>query len=207
MNIYIANLKPDFTDSDLTELFKDYGTINSAKIIYDKETKVSKGFGFVEMPNDEEGQKAIDELNGATLDETVIKVSVARPRSENNQNGQNNQNRGFQRPQGGFNNGGQRRFNNNGGGFRNNNGGFRNNNQGFQRRGYNNNYNNQGYRNYNQNQSEDQEGGYNQGYNQGGYNNRYNNNNDNYNNEGGNSERRQSNDSFTDESKYTDGYE
>ena len=65
MNIYIANLKPDFTDSDLNELFKDYGTINSAKIIYDKETKVSKGFGFVEMPNDEEGQKAIDELNGA----------------------------------------------------------------------------------------------------------------------------------------------
>lgn len=179
MNIYIANLKPDFTDSDLNELFKDYGTINSAKIIYDKETKVSKGFGFVEMPNDEEGQKAIDELNGATLDDKVIKVSVALPPRQNN--GQQNQNRGFQRPQGGFNNGGQRRFNNNGG-FRNNNGGYRNNNQGgFQRRGYNNNYNNQGgYRNYNQNQGEGQEDGfnqgYNQGYNQGGYNNnRYNN--------------------------------
>ncbi|MBO7143086.1 MAG: hypothetical protein J6V76_08260, partial [Bacteroidales bacterium] len=173
MNIYIANLKPDFTDSDLNELFKDYGTINSAKIIYDKETKVSKGFGFVEMPNDEEGQKAIDELNGATLDDKVIKVSVALPPR---QNGQQNQNRGFQRPQGGFNNGGQRRFNNNGG-FRNNNGGYRNNNHGFQRRGYNNNYTNQGgYRNYNQNQGDDQYGGYNQGYNQGGYNNnRYNN--------------------------------
>ena len=243
MNIYIANLKPDFTDSDLNELFKDYGTINSAKIIYDKETKVSKGFGFVEMPNDEEGQKAIDELNGATLDDKVIKVSVALPPR---QNGQQNQNRGFQRPQGGFNNGGQRRFNNNGG-FRNNNGGYRNNNQGgFQRRGYNNNYNNQGgYRNYNQNQGEGQEDGFNQGYNQGynqggynnnrynngyrqnrynnnrgynnnGYNNRYNNdrynnnggyNNDNYSNEGGNYERRQTNDSFTDESKYTDGNE
>lgn len=217
MNIYIANLSFDFTDDDLKELFTNYGTINSAKVILDKETHKSKGFGFVEMPNDEEGQKAIDELNGATLDEKVIKVSVARPRSENNQ----------QRPQGGYNNGGQRRFNN--GGYRNNNGGFRNNNGGFRRR---NNFNNGGYRNNNFNNGGDSEGGYNNGgyrnngynngyrnnrynndggYNNGGYNNnRYNNNNDNdfsNNDRYSNNNDRYNNDRFNDESKYTDGNE
>ena len=65
MNIYISGLSYGTTDADLNELFSEYGEISSAKIISDRETGRSRGFGFVEMTNDTEGQKAIDELNGA----------------------------------------------------------------------------------------------------------------------------------------------
>ena len=65
MNIYISGLSYGTTDADLNELFSEYGEISSAKIISDRETGRSRGFGFVEMANDTEGQKAIDELNGA----------------------------------------------------------------------------------------------------------------------------------------------
>ena len=157
MNIYIANLSFEVTDEDLRELFSPYGTINSVKVINDKETGKSKGFGFVEMPNDEEGQAAIDALNGQTIlfdDDTEasegkeIKVSIARPRQQNNQGNFRQQNNGFQQ---------RRQFNNNGGFRQQNNGGFR------PRRQYNN-YNNGGYNNYNN-------GGYNNNYNNHGYNN------------------------------------
>ena len=60
---------------------------SSAKVIFDRETGRSRGFAFVEMPNDTEGQKAIDELNGVEYDQKVISVSVARPRTERPSNG------------------------------------------------------------------------------------------------------------------------
>ena len=66
---------------DLKELFEEYGNVSSAKVIMDRETGRSRGFGFVEM-GDAEGQKAIDELNQAEYDGKVISVSVARPKTE-----------------------------------------------------------------------------------------------------------------------------
>ena len=82
MNIYISNLSYSINDGDLKELFEEYGEISSAKVIMDRETSRSRGFGFVEMPDDVQGQKAIDELNQAEYDGKVINVTVARPRAE-----------------------------------------------------------------------------------------------------------------------------
>ena len=104
MNIYISGLSYNINDADLNELFTEYGEVSSAKVISDKETGRSRGFGFVEMPNEEEGQKAIDELNGAEYDSKVIAVSVARPRTERPAFGGNRRgnNHGFRRNSGGF---------------------------------------------------------------------------------------------------------
>ena len=82
MNIYIAGLSYRTNDADLTNLFAEFGEVSSAKVIMDRETGKSRGFAFVEMTSDEEGQKAIDELNGVGYDQKVISVSVARPRAE-----------------------------------------------------------------------------------------------------------------------------
>ncbi|MDL2251825.1 RNA-binding protein [Odoribacter sp. OttesenSCG-928-J03] len=82
MNIYISNLSYGVSDADLRELFAEYGEISSAKVIMDRETGRSRGFGFVEMPNDEQAQKAIDELNQAQYDGKVINVNVAKPRTD-----------------------------------------------------------------------------------------------------------------------------
>lgn len=87
MNIYIAGLSYGTNDADLNELFTEYGEVSSAKVISDRETGKSRGFGFVEMANEAEGQKAIDELNGAEYDQKVISVCVARPRAERPSNG------------------------------------------------------------------------------------------------------------------------
>ena len=65
MNIYIAGLNFSITAADLNDLFSEYGEVYSAKVITDRETGRSKGFGFVEMPDDIAAQKAINELNGA----------------------------------------------------------------------------------------------------------------------------------------------
>ena len=82
MNIYIAGLSYRTNDADFTNLFAEFGEVSSAKVIMDRETGNSRGFAFVEMTSDEEGQKAIDELNGVEYDQKVISVSVARPRAE-----------------------------------------------------------------------------------------------------------------------------
>ena len=82
MNIYISGVSYGTNDADLTNLFAEYGEVSSAKVIFDRETGRSRGFAFVEMTNDAEGQKAIDELNGVEYDQKVISVSVARPRAE-----------------------------------------------------------------------------------------------------------------------------
>ncbi len=82
MNIYVSNLSFDVQDQDLREFFTPYGEVSSAKIITDRETGRSRGFGFVEMGNDEEARKAIDELNNSSVDGRNIKVMEARPKED-----------------------------------------------------------------------------------------------------------------------------
>lgn len=82
MNIYVSNLSFAVVDEDLRSYFAEYGEVTSAKVIMDKYTNRSKGFGFVEMSDDAVAQKAIAELDGATVDGRSIKVSVARPKEE-----------------------------------------------------------------------------------------------------------------------------
>ena len=94
MNIYVANLSWNTNSDSLQELFSQYGEVTSAYIINDRETGRSRGFGFVEMPNDEEGQKAIDTLNETEFEGKNIAVSVARPRTERPAGGYGGGNRG-----------------------------------------------------------------------------------------------------------------
>jgi RNA recognition motif-containing protein len=82
MNIYISNLSFRVEDSDLRQLFEEYGEVSSAKVIMDRNSGRSRGFGFVEMPDTEAAQKAINELNNAEYDGKVINVNEARPREE-----------------------------------------------------------------------------------------------------------------------------
>lgn len=97
MNIYVSNLSFNVQDEDLRSYFAEYGDVSSAKVITDKFTQRSKGFGFVEMPDDTAAQKAIEELDGATVDGRNIKVMVARPKEERPSNGGGNRggNRSF----------------------------------------------------------------------------------------------------------------
>ncbi len=87
MNIYVSNLSFNVTDEDLQEYFAEYGEVTSAKVIKDKFTQKSRGFAFVEMPEDEAAQKAIQELDGASVDGRNIGVSVAKPREERSNGG------------------------------------------------------------------------------------------------------------------------
>ena len=96
MNIFVGSLPWSLEEADLRESFEAYGAVESVKIITDKFTGRSKGFGFVEMPNDEEGQKAIDELNGATVDGRAIVVNKSEPKPEGERKSFNNS-----RPSGG----------------------------------------------------------------------------------------------------------
>ncbi len=82
MNIFVSGLSFNTNDEDLKELFATYGAVTSAKVIMDKFTNRSKGFGFVEMSDVKEGQHAIKELDGCLIDGRSIKVSEARPREE-----------------------------------------------------------------------------------------------------------------------------
>jgi RNA recognition motif-containing protein len=82
MNIYVSNLSFTVQDEDLKEFFADYGEVSSAKVIMDKESNRSRGFGFVEMSDDAAAQKAINELDGAMVEGRSIKVMVAKPREE-----------------------------------------------------------------------------------------------------------------------------
>ncbi len=82
MNIYVGNLSNEVTEEDLKQAFETFGEVESVKIIKDKDTNRSKGFGFVEMPSKAEGQSAIDDLNGKELKGKALKVNEARPRTE-----------------------------------------------------------------------------------------------------------------------------
>jgi len=82
MNIYVGNLSYDVTEDDLRASFSAFGQVASANVIKDRETGRSKGFGFVEMPTQEEAQKAIAEVNGKELKGRKMNVNEARPRTE-----------------------------------------------------------------------------------------------------------------------------
>lgn len=84
MNIFIGSLHFGLTEDELREAFEQYGTVDSAKIITDKYTGKSKGFGFVEMPDDDDAQHAIDELNGAEIKGRPVNVNKAKERENNN---------------------------------------------------------------------------------------------------------------------------
>jgi RNA recognition motif-containing protein len=80
MNIYVSNLSFNVQDEDLREFFTPFGEVTSAKIINDRETGRSRGFGFVEMSDDEASKKAIAELDGAEVDGRIMKVMEAKPK-------------------------------------------------------------------------------------------------------------------------------
>lgn len=89
MNIFVARISWDTTDNDLRAAFEAYGNVSSAQIITDKMTGKSKGFGFVEMKDDAEAMKAIEELNDSTLDGRTIVVKKAEPKKERSGGGGN----------------------------------------------------------------------------------------------------------------------
>jgi len=107
MNIFAAKLSFDTQSEDLREAFEEFGEVSSANVIMDKFTGKSKGFGFVEMPDDDNARKAISELNDSSLDGRTIVVKKAEPREEGGNRG------------GGFNRGGSG-FNGGGGGYNRN---------------------------------------------------------------------------------------
>jgi RNA recognition motif-containing protein len=87
MNIYVGNLSWNLKDQDLSDLFTPYGEVASAKIVLDKFTQRSKGFGFVEMPNDQEAQAAIAQLNGSEVDGRNLVVNESRPKEGGSEGG------------------------------------------------------------------------------------------------------------------------
>jgi len=106
MNIYIGNLSYEVAEEDLKEAFEVFGEVDTVKVIKDKYTGRSKGFGFVEMPAKAEAQSAIEGLNGKELKGRSLNVNEARPRSEGRRSGARS---GGPR-HGGGNRGGGRRF-------------------------------------------------------------------------------------------------
>ncbi|MDR0745288.1 MAG: RNA-binding protein [Mediterranea sp.] len=93
MNIYVSNLSFNTRSESLHELFSEYGEVTSSKIITDRESGRSRGFGFIEMADNSEGQTAISELNETEFEGKTINVNVARPRVERDNRSYNN-NRG-----------------------------------------------------------------------------------------------------------------
>lgn len=114
MKIYVGNLSHDVTEDDLKQTFEAFGEVVSANVIKDKFTGESRGFGFVEMSSQEEGQKAIEDLNGQDLKGRNLNVNEARPRED--------------RPRGGGGGGGRGGFGGNrggdGGGYNRGGGGY-----------------------------------------------------------------------------------
>jgi RNA recognition motif-containing protein len=107
MNIYVSNLSFNVEDDDLRGFFEEYGEVTSAKVITDKMTQRSRGFGFVEMTDSAAAEKAISELDGASVQGRNIRVTVAKPKEERSTSG------------GGYNNNNKRSsYSNNGGGSR-----------------------------------------------------------------------------------------
>ena len=85
--LYVGNLSFNTTEQELTEMFGQIGTVQSASVIEDRETGRSRGFGFVEMASDAEGQNAIAQLDGKEIDGRSLKVNEAKPRENNNGGG------------------------------------------------------------------------------------------------------------------------
>ena len=109
MNIFISNLNFKVEDSELRQLFEEYGEVSSANVVTDRYTGRSRGFGFVEMPDDEAAQKAMEELNQFEHQGKVLTVNQARPRENRPpRSGQGGGDR--RRSGGGFNDRGNRGF-------------------------------------------------------------------------------------------------
>ncbi|HEY1869698.1 MAG TPA: RNA-binding protein, partial [Chitinophagaceae bacterium] len=107
MNIYVGNLSWGLKDQDLANLFAPFGEVTSAKIVTDKFTQRSKGFGFVEMANDEEAQAAIAQLNGTEIEGRSLVVNESRPKQEGGSGGGGGfKKRSFGGGGGGYNKGG-----------------------------------------------------------------------------------------------------
>ena len=87
MNIYVANISYQAKDADLLELFEQYGEVSSVKIIMDRETNRSRGFGFVEMPDDNSARQAIEGTNGQSFHGRDLVVNEARPRPQGDRGG------------------------------------------------------------------------------------------------------------------------
>ena len=125
MNIYVGNLSWGLKDQDLANLFAPYGEVTSAKIVTDKFTQRSKGFGFVEMASDEEAQAAIAQLNGTEVEGRSLVVNESRPKQEGGGGGGG----GYKKRNfgggggGGYNKGGGGGYNKGGGGGYNKGGG------------------------------------------------------------------------------------
>ncbi|HMM12491.1 MAG TPA: RNA-binding protein [Bacteroidales bacterium] len=123
MNIFVAKLNFKTTSEQLTALFEQFGTVSSAKVIFDKLTNRSKGYGFVEMPDDNEAFNAINELNESEVDGNTIVVKKARPREEGGNTGGGGSR--FPRREGGFRREGGNREGGSYGNRGNNEGGYR----------------------------------------------------------------------------------
>jgi len=127
MNIYVGNLSWNLKDQDLSNLFATHGEVTSAKIVTDKFTNRSKGFGFVEMPNDDQAQAAIAALNGTEVDGRNIVVNESRPKPEGERGGGGGgfKKRSFGGGGGGYKGGGFKKGGN-GGGYNRDRGGYNN---------------------------------------------------------------------------------
>jgi RNA recognition motif-containing protein len=86
MNLYVSNLGFDVSDQELKTLFAPFGEVSSAKIIMDRDTGRSRGFGFVEMPKDDEARQAISGVDGSMVSGRNVKVVEARPKENNGNN-------------------------------------------------------------------------------------------------------------------------
>ncbi len=130
MNIYVGNLSWNLKDQDLSNLFATHGEVSSAKIVTDKFTNRSKGFGFVAVPNDDQAQAAIAALNGTEVDGRNIVVNESRPKPEGERGGGGGgfKKRSFGGGGGGYKGGGGGGFKKggNGGGYNRDRGGYNN---------------------------------------------------------------------------------
>lgn len=94
MNIYVSNIPFKSSENDLRELFEQHGEVTSVKIVLDRETQRSRGFGFVEMPDDEAAKSAMKELNGYSFQGKELMVNEARPKTDSPRGGGGYGNRG-----------------------------------------------------------------------------------------------------------------
>jgi RNA recognition motif-containing protein len=90
INVYVGNLPYSVKNEDLKELFQEYGTVNGAEIIFDRRTKRSRGYGFVEMADAEEGREAITELDGSDYEGRQLRVDESQPAEQKSDERRNN---------------------------------------------------------------------------------------------------------------------